>query len=79
MKKSNLETDKEEQILRGKRIKFIRENELHMNKTQLAKEIGISSQFLGLVEEGRGNLMYRSIRKLRDLSRTFCRLHSIWT
>lgn len=69
MKKSNLETDKEEQILRGKRIKFIRENELHMNKTQLAKEIGISSQFLGLVEEGRGNLMYRSIRKLRDLSR----------
>ena len=39
-----------------------------MNKTQLAKEIGISSQFLGLVEEGRGNLMYRSIRKLRDLS-----------
>ena len=68
MKKSNLETDKEEQILRGKRIKFIRENELHMNKTQLAKEIGISSQFLGLVEEGRGNLMYRSIRKLRDLS-----------
>ena len=66
MNTSDLE--KEEQILRGKRIKYIRENELHMNKTQLAKEIGISSQFLGLVEEGRGNLMYRSIRKLRDLS-----------
>jgi len=70
MNKSDLDLDleKEEQILRGKRIKYIRENELHMNKTQLAKEIGISSQFLGLVEEGRGNLMYRSIRKLRDLS-----------
>lgn len=68
MKKSILDTEKEEQILRGKRIKFIRENELHMNKTQLAKEIGISSQFLGLVEEGRGNLMYKSIKKLRDLS-----------
>lgn len=68
MKKSDLDLEKEEQILRGKRIKYIRENELHMNKTQLAKEIGISSQFLGLVEEGRGNLMYRSIRKLRDLS-----------
>ena len=68
MKKSNLETDKEEQILRGKRIKHIREDELHMNKTQLAKEIGISSQFLGLIEEGRGNLMYKSIKKLRDLS-----------
>ena len=68
MNKSDLELEKQEQISRGKRIKYIRENELHMNKTQLAKEIGISSQFLGLVEDGRGNLMYRSIRKLRDLS-----------
>ena len=68
MNTSDLDSEKQEQILRGKRIKYIRENELHMNKTQLAKEIGISSQFLGLVEEGRGNLMYRSIRKLRDLS-----------
>ena len=57
-----------EQIERGKRIKYIRENELHMNKTQLAKEIGVSSQFLGLVEEGKGNLVYKSIKKLRDLS-----------
>ena len=68
MNKSDLELEKQEQISRGKRIKYIRENELHMNKTQLAKEIGVSSQFLGLVEEGRGNLVYRSIRKLRDLS-----------
>ena len=68
MNKSDLELEKQEQISRGKRIKYIRENELHMNKTQLAKEIGISSQFLGLVEEGRGNLVYRSIRKLRNLS-----------
>ena len=68
MERFNLDAEKEEQILRGKRIKHIREDELHMNKTQLAKQIGISSQFLGLVEEGRGNLMYRSIRKLRDLS-----------
>ena len=68
MDKSNLDLEKQEQILRGQRIKYIRENELNMNKTQLAKEIGISSQFLGLVEEGRGNLMYKSIRKLRDLS-----------
>ena len=58
----------EEQIKRGKRIKFIRENELKLNKTQLAKKIGISSQFLGLVEDGRGNLVYESIRKLRDIS-----------
>ncbi len=64
--KSNLE--KLEQIERGKRIKHIRENELHMNKTQLAKEIGVSSQFLGLVENGKGNLVYKSIKKLRNLS-----------
>lgn len=57
-----------EQIERGKRIKNIRENELHMNKMQLAKKIGISGQFLGLVEDGKGNLVYKSIKKLRDLS-----------
>ena len=68
MKKTDLDLEKSEQISRGKRIKDIRENELHMNKTQLAKEIGVSSQFLGLVEDGRGNLVYRSIKRLRDLS-----------
>ena len=68
MNKSDLDAEKTEQILRGKRIQSIRENELHMNKTQLAKEIGVSSQFLGLVEEGRGNLVYKSIKKLRDIS-----------
>lgn len=68
MDKCDLDIEKQEQISRGKRIKYIRENELHMNKTQLAKHIGISSQFLGLVEEGRGNLVYKSIKKLRDLS-----------
>lgn len=63
-----LDLEKQEQIERGKRIKFIRENELHLNKTQLANKIGISSQFLGLVEDGKGNLVYKSIKKLRDLS-----------
>lgn len=63
---NNLE--KIEQEKRGKRIKNIRENELHMNKTQLAKEIGISSQFLGLVEDGKGNLVYKSLKKLIDIS-----------
>ena len=68
MKLQILNDDKIEQIERGKRIKSIRENELKMNKTQLAKKIGISSQFLGLVEEGRGNLVYKSLKNLRDLS-----------
>ena len=68
MKDVERNLEKLEQIERGKRIKNIRENELHMNKTQLAKEIGVSSQFLGLVENGKGNLVYKSIKKLRNLS-----------
>lgn len=63
-----LSQEKIEQIERGKRIKYIRENELKMPKTKLAEEIGVSGQFLGLVEDGKGNLVYRSIKKLRDLS-----------
>ena len=63
-----IKLEKLEQIERGKRIKHIRENELKMNKTQFAKLIGVSGQFLGLVEEGKGNLVYRSIKKLRNLS-----------
>lgn len=65
---SKNDLEKIEQLERGKRIKNIRENELHMNKTQLAKEIGVSGQFLGLVEDGKGNLVYKSIKKLRHLS-----------
>ena len=65
---NELDSEKKEQIERGKRIKAIRENELQMNKTQLAKKIGVSGQFLGLVEDGKGNLVYKSIKKLKDLS-----------
>lgn len=64
----DFEAVKYEQVERGKRIRYIREDELHLNKSQLAEKIGISSQFLGLVEDGKGNLVYHSIRKLRDLS-----------
>lgn len=60
--------DRQEQIDRGHRIKYIRENELHLNKSQLARKIGVSSQFLGLVEEGKGNLVYKSLKKLKDVS-----------
>ena len=66
--KIELDLERQEQIERGKRIKDIRKNELKMNKTQLAEKIGVSSQFLGLVEDGKSNLVYRSIRKLRELS-----------
>lgn len=67
-KMSNDELDIQERIDRGKRIKFIREEELKMTKTMLARKLGISSQFLGLVEEGKGNLMYNSLKKLRQVS-----------
>lgn len=67
-KNFNQSVEKEEQIIRGKRIRKIREKELRLNKTDLAKQIGISSQFLHLVENGKGNLSYRSIKLLRDLS-----------
>ena len=63
-----LDIEKLEQIKRGKRIKYIRENELNMNKTQLAKYLGVSGQFLSIVEEGKGNLVYKNIKKLKDLS-----------
>ena len=64
----SLEEEMRQQYERGRRIKFIREYELRMTKTELAKRIGTSSQFLGLVEEGKGNLVYYSLRKLRDIS-----------
>ena len=58
-----------------KLIKYLEENvlkklgkELHMNKAKLASLIGISGQFLGLVEEGKGNLVYKSLKKLMKIS-----------
>ena len=64
----SIEVEKQEQYERGQRIKFIREQELHLSKTDLAAKIGTSSQFLGLVEDGKGNLVYYSIKKLREIS-----------
>lgn len=66
LREKNLE--KLEQKERGLRIKEIREKELKMRKAELGRHIGVSGQFLGLVEEGKGNLMYKSLKKLRNLS-----------
>ena len=60
--------EKQEQIERGLRIRAIRENELQMNKAELGRVLGVSGQFLGLVEDGRGNLVYRGLKKLKDIS-----------
>ncbi len=63
-----MDEEKLEQIERGKRIKKIREENLQMNKTEFGRKIGISGQFVGLVEEGKGNLTYKSLKKLMNLS-----------
>lgn len=63
-----IKLERKEQKDRGERIRLIREKELKLNKTELAKKIGVSSQFLGLVEEGKANLVYTSIKKLKVLS-----------
>ena len=47
----------------GKRIKNIRES-MNMTKESFAKQIGISGQYLGLVEHGKN---YLSIEKLKIL------------
>ena len=58
----------QEKIERGKRIKHIRESELHMSKIEFGAKIGVSGQFIGLVEAGKGNLLYPYIRNLMRLS-----------
>lgn len=55
-------------IERGQRIRNIRENELRLNKSELAGKLGIAPQYLGLVESGKGNLAYKSIRKICELT-----------
>lgn len=62
------EIEKLEQKERGERIKYIREKELGMKKTELGRALGISGQFVGLVEAGKGNLVYKSIKRLKELS-----------
>ena len=51
----------------GKRIEEIRK-EMKMTKEKFAKEIGISGQYLGIVEKGGSSLSYDKLRKLCDLS-----------
>ena len=66
-------SDKQEQIERGKRIKNIRENELHLNKAQLARLLGVSGQFLGLVEEGKGNYTISGLSARPYTVTAYCR------
>lgn len=51
----------------GKRIKKIRE-EMEMTKEEFAKEIGISGQYLGIVERGGSCLSIEKLKSLCDLT-----------
>ncbi len=51
----------------GERIRNIR-NELKMNKESLARALGVTGQFLGVVESGRSNISYDKLKKLCDIS-----------
>ena len=51
----------------GKRIKNIREN-MNMTKEDFAKSIGISGQYLGIVERGGSCLSVEKLKSLCDLT-----------
>jgi len=51
----------------GKRIESIR-NSMNMNKEDFAKLLGITGQYLGVVERGKSCLSYEKLKKLCDLT-----------
>lgn len=51
----------------GERIRNIR-NEMNMTKDSLAKEMGVTGQFLGVVESGRSAISYEKLKKLCEIS-----------
>ena len=51
----------------GKRIEKIRK-EMNLTKEGLAKEWGITGQYLGIVEKGESSLSYEKLKKLCDIS-----------
>ncbi len=51
----------------GNRIRQIR-NELKMSKDALGREIGVTGQFLGVVENGKSTMSYDKLKRLCDIS-----------
>lgn len=69
----NKETDetsqeKEARIERGKRLKYIREKEKRMSKKDFGSNIGVSGQFVGIVEDGKANYNYKNIKKISEFT-----------
>jgi len=51
----------------GKRVEEIRK-QMNLTKEKLAKEIGITPQYLGIVEKGESALAYDKLKKLCEIS-----------
>ena len=51
----------------GKRIQSIREN-MNMSKESFAKLLGISGQYLGMIEHGKSNISIENLKKICDIS-----------
>lgn len=51
----------------GERVREIR-NDLNLTKEALARELGVSGQFIGIVENGNSEISYDKLKKLCDLS-----------
>lgn len=51
----------------GERIRAIR-NSMKMNKEELGRELGVTGQFLGVVESGNSSMGYDKLKKLCDIS-----------
>lgn len=51
----------------GERVRNIR-NELKMTKDALGRKIGVTGQFLGVVEKGKSTMSYDKLKKLCDIS-----------
>lgn len=51
----------------GKRVEIIR-NDMGKTKEKLAKELGITPQYLGIVEKGESALSYEKLQKLCKIS-----------
>ena len=62
-----MEKDLELRIEMGERIRKIR-NELKLTKEALGKRIGVTGQFLGVVEKGKSSMSYDKLKKLCDIS-----------
>ena len=51
----------------GERIRIIR-SEMNLSKDALGKKIGVTGQFLGVVENGKSTMSYEKLKRLCDIS-----------